>query len=685
VRVVTRFIEVSREQGVPEALRKISRRLRSLAELGRGLIVANLRRLLPLSDRGLMEQVASQWDGIDEFIGYLRTKDTPAFPSSDETKDDFILALREYFPDEVAQTIEDAERICCHEFEMLGQDFLFPGTINWHFDPASGESWPKQYIGMMERWFWTAKRSKDALPVWEFNRHQFLTTLGEAYWLTNDQRYASEFRDQIVGWIKENPCQFGINWFSVLEIAVRVISWSLAFYFFRDSTAFTDAAAKAFVKSLYQQTRFLRYHLTLNWQVQNNWLIGQAVGLVTVGALFPEFSESRDWVETGLQLLEREVRLQISPDGVNREQATGYHRFVLDLLLLIVILGRRGAFPRSMTIERVVEAMLDYALYAMDPQGRLPQLGDTDEGWGFSFNESADYWDVRAWLAVGAVLFHRPEFKFASQGFSEEAFWLLGEAGLSAYRTMEDRIPSHSSFSFDQGGHYILKDNWTPESDFLIIKSGEFGLGGDGFCAHAHCDLLSFVLWIRGKPVIVDSGTFTYLGAWRNRFRLTSAHNTVRIDGSDQAVPINDFFWSQVPRATCEHHNGQSVRAILPDIRGVRVEREIHHPVSGVWHIEDSLSGEGEHAIEWFFHFAPDLSLRLDDLSESLVVEERDSPYLIITPPPDVRLDISSGWYSSRYGHKEPNPLLVAAWRGTMPVGGTRFCWKFRYAVKERE
>ena len=676
-------MEVSREQGGLEVLKRIARRIKSSLELGAGLALANLKRFLPLSDRGLMGQVESQWDDIDEFIAHLRTKDSPAFPFSNETKEDFLLALREYFPDEVAQTIEDAERICRHEFHMLGQDFVFPGRINWHLDPATGESWPKQYMGMMERWFWTEKRSRDALPVWELNRHQFLTTLGKAYLLTHDERYADEFCDQIVSWVKENPYQFGINWFSVLEIGVRIISWSLAFYFFRESNAFAEKAAKVFVKSLYQQTRFLRYHLTLDWQVQNNWLIGQAVGLVTVGALFPQFSESQDWVKTGLQLLEREVRLQISLDGVNKEQATGYHRFVLDLLLLIVILGRRGAFPRSKTIEQVVEVMLEYALYSMDPRGRLSQLGDTDEGWGFRFNERADYWDVRPWLAVGAVLFDRPEFKFASKGFREESFWLLGEAGLSDYRKMEERIPSYSSSSFDEGGQYILRDDWTPKSDFLIIKSGDFGLGGEGFCAHAHCDLLSFVLWIRGRPAIVDSGTFTYHGVWRNRFRLTSAHNTLRIDGSDQAVPINEFFWTQVPEAVCEHFDGERVRAVLPDICGVTVEREIRHPAPGLWYIEDDLSGQGEHAIEWFFHFAPNWSLRWDDAFEHLILEEWGSPYVIVVPPPDVQVNIRRGWYSSRYGHKEPNPLLLATWRGGIPIGGARFCWRFRYAGKE--
>jgi hypothetical protein len=679
--LMRKFVEVAREQGGRKALEKASRRTHTSVELGTGLILANLDRLTGLSDRALVHRIEPEWNDLDGFIDHLRRKDNLAFPFP---KESFLAAFKQYYPQEMRQTIRDAERIRRREFHVLGQDFMFPEKINWHLDPLTGESWPRQYIGMMERWFWTEKRTRDALPLWELNRHQYFATLGKAYWLTRDERYADEFCRQLVGWIEQNPYQFGVNWFSVLEIGIRLISWSLAFYFFRDSGVFAEKAAKPFLKSLYQQTDFLHRHLTLDWEVQNNWLIGQATGLVTVGALFPEFLESQDWAETGLLILEREARLQTFSDGVNKEQAVGYHRFVLDLLLLVVVLGRRGMLPRLQVIEQVLESMLEYALYSMDPSGRLSQLGDTDEGWGFRFSAAADYWDVRAWLAVGAVLFHRPEFKSPCKSFPEEAFWLLGQPGRSDFSEMKEKTPHHTSFAFDEGGHYILRDNWTPESDFMIIKSGNFGLGGEGACAHAHCDLLSFVLWIAGKPVMVDSGTYTYHGHWRNRFRLTSAHNTLLIDGKDQAVPINEFFWVQVPTAACEYWNENRIIGTL-DIRGVTAKREIYHPVPGSWHIADTLSGQGDHNVEWFFYFAPDLSLRRDRAFEHLTVEACGTPYVVIKPPQAVEVRIERGWYSPKYGHKERNLALVATWRGEIPIDGIRFDWHFRYVGTEHE
>ena len=684
MRLITKFTQVTREQGGLEALKKASRRIQSSVELGIGAMSANLDRFVGISDRALMDRVEPRWNDVDGFIEHLRTRDGPAFPFSDEAKEDFLATLEQHYPQEVAQTIQGAERVCRHEFRMLGQDFKFPERINWHLDPATGESWPKQYTRMMERWFWTEKRSYDPIPVWGLNRHQHFATLGKAYWLTGDEKYAVECASQVNDWVKENPRGIGINWFDALEVALRLISWVVAFRLLKTSDAFIGLGGKRFIKSLYQQTRFLSENLSVYELVPNNHLIGEVTALILVGALFPEFLESQDWVEAGLCILEREARLQTFSDGVNKEQAVGYHRFVLDLLLLVVVLGRRGTLPRLQVIEQVLESMLEYALYSMDPSGRLSQLGDTGEGWGFRFSEAADYWDVRAWLAVGAVLFHRPEFKFPCKSFPEEAFWLLGQPGRSDFSEMKERTPPHTGFAFDAGGHYVLRDNWTPESDFLIIKSGDFGLGGEGACAHAHCDLLSFVLWIAGKPVMVDSGTYTYHGHWRNRFRLTSAHNTLLIDGKDQAVPINEFFWVQVPTAACEYWNENRIMCTL-DIHGVTVKREIYHPISGSWHIADTLSGQGDHNVEWFFHFAPDLSLRRDRTFEHLTVEACGTPYVVIKPPQEVEMRIERGWYSPKYGHKERNPALVATWRGEIPIDGIRFDWHFRYVGEEDE
>ena len=80
----------------------------------------------------------------------------------------------------------------------------------------------------------------------------------------------------------------------------------------------------------------------------------------------------------------------------------------------------------------------------------------------------------------------------------------------------------------------------------LVVKAGPFGEGSGG---HSHSDVLSLTARAGGREVLIDPGTFTYVAdpVERNRFRGSGAHNTVRIDGRDQAVPGGPFRWNDKP------------------------------------------------------------------------------------------------------------------------------------------
>jgi len=631
------------------------------------------------SEQAFMRRTIGKWKSLDELIEHLCSKRSPAFLFSAADREEYVTLLRQRYPANVEETLRRAEDICRHQFRFLGEDFKFTNEINWHFDPESGRSWPRDYFEKIDRWMWSGRRLGDYKLPWELNRHQYFVTLGKAYWLTGDEQYAEEFAKQVLSWIQHNPMGIGINWYSALEIGVRLISWALAFHFFRGSSCFIAQASKPFLKSLYQQARFLRDHLTLDREVRNNHIIGEVAALILIGSLFPEFKEAGEWLCTGLQVFEKELSLQTFPEGVDKEQATSYHRFVLDFLLLIVVLAQRGAIPASLDLEKLLEKMLTYVMYITTPDGNVSIIGDADDGRGYVFDESADFYDFRNWLAVGAVLFQRPDFKFVAQDFGEEAFWLLGPEGLRAFEQLERTAPKETSASFPQGGHYIIRDNWTRESDFALFKCGPFGLGGEGFCGHAHCDLLGFVLHIQGMSVIVDSGTYTYHGTWRDVFRLTAAHNTLMVDGHEQASPRDEFAWQDVPQAKCLAWEGERVVGAMQTAPGVWHRREVHHPCSGRWEVADCLEGEGIHELSWFFHFAPDLSLRWCDGSEHLSVERHGVPCMLIVPPAGVQVHIKCGWYSPSYGQKESNSLLAATWHGGIPIGGVRFGWKFLY------
>src|SRR5208337_1618047 len=82
-----------------------------------------------------------------------------------------------------------------------------------------------------------------------------------------------------------------------------------------------------------------------------------------------------------------------------------------------------------------------------------------------------------------------------------------------------------------------------------IVDAGPFGAMRAG---HSHSDTLSIVVRSGESEILIDPGTYTYTGEpeWRDWFRGTEAHNTIRIDGRDQAVPRGPFGWTDKPEVT---------------------------------------------------------------------------------------------------------------------------------------
>jgi hypothetical protein len=81
-----------------------------------------------------------------------------------------------------------------------------------------------------------------------------------------------------------------------------------------------------------------------------------------------------------------------------------------------------------------------------------------------------------------------------------------------------------------------------------IVDAGPFGALHSG---HSHSDTLSIVLRSGGEEILIDPGTYTYTGEpeWRDWFRGASAHNTIRIDGRDQASWLALFVGPTSPKS----------------------------------------------------------------------------------------------------------------------------------------
>jgi len=172
----------------------------------------------------------------------------------------------------------------------------------------------------------------------------------------------------------QNPFGFGMNWRSPLELAIRIINWTWAI----------DLIADAGVLSHQFDDRLLQSVSLHVWDIArkysrgssaNNHRIGEASGVFVATSYFPDVPDAARLREQSFQILAEEIVAQTYPSGATREQAFGYHLFVLQLLLAAGIAGRRSGkdFPPGFWLR--LERMFTYA-GAIVAGGPPPFYGD---------------------------------------------------------------------------------------------------------------------------------------------------------------------------------------------------------------------------------------------------------------------------------------------------------------------
>jgi len=162
----------------------------------------------------------------------MACKESPALLFSAADREGRTAAWQEAYPNSVERTLREAKQIRSLKFELMGTTYdLREGDRahpDWHLDVASGCHWPTDYVERIDRWMWSDRKPGDYRPLWELNRHQYFVILGKAYWLTGDESYAETCAEHLVSWTRDNPCPFGVNWYSPLEIGLRLVAWGLA-------------------------------------------------------------------------------------------------------------------------------------------------------------------------------------------------------------------------------------------------------------------------------------------------------------------------------------------------------------------------------------------------------------------------------------------------------------------------
>jgi hypothetical protein len=575
--------------------------------------------------------------------------------------------LRTRFPEELAASLERADRLLAGEFLLFGTYRQLAWPIDWHADPVSGTRWPNVYHHDVP--IARAGAPGDAKDVWELNRHQFLTDLARA-WLVTERREYVEAIDRIVGsWIEANPYGLGVNWSGPLEVAYRALSWLWACHLTNGLSR--PDARDMWLRGFESHGRFLYRHLEM-YESPYNHLIGEASVLFMLGTVMRGLSDAHRWQGRGRRVLEERLDAQFYPDGGSVEQATVYHHATLSFYLLAAVVARRNHADLSGSVWDALLRAIEFSMHFVQPDGRLPAIGDNDDARPLAF-DVRDNWDFRHVLAIGAVLFRRADFKQAAGHLHEDAFWLLGPEAVKVFDGLSAAIAPQGSQLLKSAGYVVLRGA-ADAGDYVCFDCGEQagGLHHDevASAAHGHADALSVVAHLADEPLLVDAGFYTYSGerAWERYFRETAAHNTVRVDALDQATHLEKMSWSHAPVVTLDrvsldsctpwalaHHDGY-VRQT-----GVR-HRRLVWLRAGYLIVYDELTGAGAHRVEVNFQFAPEVEALLEESNLTLngrFVMSWSANSIMSASLRRGEDGPDGGWIAPRLGSRVPAPRLT--------------------------
>lgn len=488
----------------------------------------------------------------------------------------------------------------------------------WNAGFQTNNSWPEKefsyHIAIGQR-----EDIGDIRTNWELNRHYQFACLAKNFYLSGNEAYLHELTVLFHDWNTHNCFLHGAEWTSAMEIAIRSLSWiytyAFLYYAFEKYGIEKQELPEQICHGLVAMADHIVNHRA-RFSSANNHLIVEIFAVGMVGILF----HNKEWIDLSIKILTDELPKQNCEDGVNKEMSLHYQSFVMEAYGIFWLTLKKNNIDVPESWRKYLTSMSRFVSDCCGEYGEVLVFGDNDEGKLLDLQgKISDHY--RYVLQLMGVLL---EQRYTDEPLIENVCWLISERQKEEYMKKNLYQPGTVSF-YKEGGYTILRSR----DHKVLIGMDHAELGFGSIAAHGHADALSIQLFYCGQPVLVDSGTFNYHVPkhLRNEFRSTKAHNTVYMEGVEQAEMLGPFLWGKrfkVENVTADVNENcaKIVAAIV--FSGVTHTRKMLFDYDRTLAVEDSITGSDKAYQIW--HLPPEAKINeneieLDDIRIEMISE----------------------------------------------------------------
>ena len=333
-----------------------------------------------------------------------------------------------------------------------------------------------------------------------------------------DNKYADAYFDQIADWVSKNPYSFGANYKCGQECALRMISCLLTYPCFQSRAKEADINnIKSIISGSYRKilSNFFYAHRC----IRNNHTISELVGMI-IGSWC---CKDDNRMKYAYRTLDAVIHEQFLDDGGYTQQSFNYQRLALmDLEIVLAIGNKTGMNISNDSKDRVLQCALQL-FQCQDQSGDVPNYGSNDGALILPLTIFG-YRDFRP--GINAIYYMIRECPLYNEPFLQEELLWLG-------------VLRNNDHAFKESINRVSVDY--PKTGLSVFRSDRHWMMVVCKREMHHMDNGHIDLWIDGKNILCDAGSYSYASDLGRELYSNVSHNTAYCKGLTQIRRIGAF------------------------------------------------------------------------------------------------------------------------------------------------